>query len=286
MIKNFIYTKPGSLSEAISLLQKKNTFPLAGGTDLIADLRGGVKKAEYVVDIKGLDGLDVLTFSLEKGAKIGALVTLNAIIESKDIRNALPILCDAAFSIATYQIRNRATLMGNICNASPAADMLPALYVLGARVSIKGPEGERLIPISDFVKGVKKTALKKGEIAVEAQIPAQGKAKMAFLKQQRVKGHDLALVNAAGIAHAESRSLRICVGACSPTPVLLEGTDALYRETEDVEKLSARMADLAISSIAPVDDVRASAEYRRDIVGVLVKRIVQRVCNNRGERYA
>jgi len=280
MIKNFIYKKPGSLNEAIALLRRKNAYPLAGGTDLLADLRNGVKTAEYVVDIKGLPELDVLSFSSETGTRIGASITLNTIIESRVMREALPILSDAAFSIATHQIRNRATLIGNICNASPAADMAPALYVLGAHVSINGPQESRELLISDFIEGVKRTALKEGEMVVGVKIPTIAKAKMAFLKQQRIKGHDLALVNAAGIAEARTRSLRICIGACSPTPVLLQGTDKLYRETENAEKLSERVADLAVSSIAPVDDVRASAEYRRDIVWVLVKRIVRRVCNN------
>ena len=190
-----------------------------------------------------------------------------------------PVIHEAVSVLATYQLRNRATLVGNICKASPAADMGPPLFVLGAEIVIKGPEGERTMPVTEFMTGVQENALKKGEIVVRVDIPAYSKAKMGYMKKQRIKGHDLAVVNVAGLADPSSGTLRICVGACAETPILLEGTDQLYKEVNDIDKLAEEVSELAVSSISPIDDLRATAEYRSDMARVYVKRIVKRICS-------
>ncbi len=279
MIHPIAYIKPRTVEEALSALDEGNARALAGGTDLLVDMRNGVIRPDLLVDIKGLS--EVQTFSVDSGVvKIGAGVPLNDIIENRTVRERYPVLCDAAFSIATCQLRNRATLAGNICNASPAADMLPPLFILGAVVVTAGREGERKIPIKELVVGVKKTSLRKGELVVRVEIPpAPGRARMAFLKKQRVRGHDLAVINVAGFADRESGRLCICVGACAETPVLLTGTDELYSATGDKRKLSEKVSELSAESISPIDDVRASAEYRRDMVRVYVKRLVEHICS-------
>ncbi len=279
MIMPFAYVKPGTIQEAIEALQTDNSWPLAGGTALLVDMRDGVKRPDLLVDIKGLRELDSFTIDSKKGITIGARTTLNFLVENKKLRASCPVLAEAALVTATFQLRNQATLVGNICKASPAADMAPSLYILGAQVVTTGPRGERRIPIADFMIGPQKNALKKGELVVQVEIPPPPKAKMAFLKKQRIKGHDLSVVNVAGLADTESGTLRLCVGACAETPVLLEGTDQLYKKTRDLGKLGEQIADLALSSISPIDDVRASADYRRDMVRIFVKRIVSRICS-------
>jgi carbon-monoxide dehydrogenase medium subunit len=278
MIMPFAYVKPGKLDEALEALQKESSAPLAGGTALLVDMRDGVVRPDVVVDIKGLAELNAFSVDSEKGVSIGARTTLNFLVEDEKLKACCPIISEAASVTATYQLRNRATLVGNICNASPAADMAPSLYILGAKVVILGPHGERSVAITDFMIGPQRNALKKGELVVRVEIPPVTKGKMAFLKKQRIKGHDLSLVNVAGLAATQSATLRICIGACAETPILLEA-DQLYKETHDIEKLGEQVADLALSSISPIDDVRASAEYRRDMVRVFVRRIVREICS-------
>ncbi len=279
MIRQFSYLKPRTLAEALQALAPDGARPLAGGTDLLVEMRNGQRKPQVLVDIKGLEELQVLDVDPAKGASIGAGVPLNALVDSARVRKHLPLLSEAAFSIATYQLRNRATLVGNICNASPAADMAPPLYVLGAQVVIASPDGERRLPVDEFITGVKSTALKQGELVVRVEIPRPLPARTAFLKKQRIRGHDLALINAAGLAAGQGEVLRICIGACAVTPVLVAETDSLFKKIKDVEELAEQAADLAIRAISPIDDLRASQEYRRDMVRVFVKRLVRRICS-------
>jgi len=279
MIKPFFYLKPRTLEEALDALQADGARALAGGTDLLVEMRNGERRPETLVDIKGLKDLEELTFDPQKGATIGAGVSLNVLIDNAQVRKHLPVLSEAAFSIATYQLRNRATLVGNICNASPAADMAPALYILGGEVVIANAEGQRRLPIHEFLTGVKQTALKQGELVLRVEIPRLAKGKMAFLKKQRIKGHDLALINMAGLADRQTGALRICIGACAVTPVLLSDLGSLYKDAKDVEKLAERVAELSGSAISPIDDVRCSKEYREDMVRVFVKRLVRQICS-------
>ncbi len=278
MIKPVAYFKPGSMEEALEALRTENAHPLAGGTDLLVNMRNGVEHPDLLVDIKGLDDLDVFSADRKNGITIGAKVNLNFLIDDSNLRNICPILSESALTVATYQLRNRATLVGNICNASPAADMAPALYVMDAMVVVATESGEKRVPIKDFIRGVKKTSLSKGELVIRVEIPEVPNGKMGFLKKQRYRGHDLAIVNVAGIADPDKKSLKICIGACAVTPILLEGTDELYRESNDVEELADRVAELALQSISPIDDVRSSAEYRRDMAAVYVKRLVRKIC--------
>lgn len=283
MIRPFSYLKPRTLEEALEALQGEGARAFAGGTDLLVEMRDGERQPDTLVDIKALDELKALSIDPEKGASIGACVPLNVLVDNAQVRRHLPVLSEAAFSIATYQLRNRATVGGNICNASPAADMAPPLYILGAVLVIAGPAGERRLPISEFLTGVKRTDLKRGELLLRVEIPSIPQAKTAFLKKQRIKGHDLALINVAGLADKQAGIFRICVGACAATPVLLADTDSLYKDLKDVEgsaeRLAERLAELSDRAIFPIDDVRSSKEYRRDMVRVFIKRLVGKICS-------
>jgi carbon-monoxide dehydrogenase medium subunit len=279
MIRPVAYLKPRTVEEVLSALDGENAKVLAGGTDLLVDMRNGIIKPDLLVDIKGIGDLKLLSFD-SGGVAIGSCVTLNEIIDNANMKKKCPVLCYAASSIATFQLRNRATAVGNICNASPAADMFPPLFILGAMVVIATKREERKVSIRDFVTGVKKTSLKKGEIVVRVEVPLPPVgARMLFLKKQRIRGHDLAIINMAGIAHRDSKMLRLCIGACGETPMVIPDTDQLYRSVKDPVKLSEEVSRLALGAISPIDDVRASAEYRRDMVGVYVKRLVEQLCS-------
>lgn len=280
MINEFEYCRPKSFNQAVSYLAEfKNARVLAGGTDLIVGLRAGLESPEAVVDIKGISETGSLKVN-SKGIQIGPAVTLNQFIETRAVRKNYSALIAAAESIATFQLRNRATIVGNICNASPAADMAPALLVFNAEVEIAGPEGERKLPLSEFFKGVKKTALKKGELVKSIHVPAPHiGTKSGFLKQQRIKGHDLAVASvAAAFCLAKnaknSGTLRIALGAVAITPLIIPEIPASKKEIDKAVKTAVSSAR---KIIAPIDDVRSSADYRAEIIKTLISRLIPEV---------
>ncbi|MBU4362737.1 xanthine dehydrogenase family protein subunit M, partial [bacterium] len=199
-MKEFEYLKPDSIKEIISILShfEEKAQILNGGTDLIVEMRDKIIQPEYLVDIKAIPQFNKITYDEQEGLEIGATVTLNEISDSKVVRAHYPILVEACKTVGSYQVRNRATLVGNICNASPAADTAPPLLVLEAKVNIIGPTGEKIVPINQFFTGVKKNILKKGEIVTSITIPPiKGKWVGVYLKQGRKKEVDLATVGVA-----------------------------------------------------------------------------------------
>ena len=279
VLGSFEYVRVQTVAEAATALtETSNAAVLAGGTDLFVDARSGVHCPDLLVDIKGIDELGAVEAN-EDGFSIGAAVPLNRIVENPTIRERLPGLATAAESIATYQLRNRATLIGNICNASPAADMAPILLVLGAEVIADGSSGERAIPIADFFTGVKRNALEPGELVTRILIPAPPCVRTASVKQQRIRGHDLAVVNAAGAYLAEADQLMLAVGSCAPTPILLE---PMTVGGAAAAELTADALDRAGSAICPIDDVRSSAAYRSAVLPVLVRRLIEHLLAERG----
>ncbi len=274
MLGRFDYERPTSLAEAARLLAEggMSTAVLAGGTDLLVDLRGGRRDVRLLVDVKRVESLKRLDVGRDGGLRIGATVPLNEILEHATVRRIFPGLAGAAESIATYQLRNRATAVGNLCNASPAADLAPIVLVLGADLVVSGPRGERVIPLSRLFIGVKRTSLAPDEIATEIRIPApEPRLQSAFLKQQRLRGHDLAVVNVAGVYSPARGELRLALGSCAPTPLMLAPIEVKGVSREAVADEAARAA---LSAASPISDVRASAEYRRAVLPVLVKRLV------------
>jgi len=200
-LKEFEYLKPDSIKETISILSQfgEKAQILNGGTDLIVEMRDKIIQPEYVVDIKAIPQLNRITYNKQDGLNIGATVTLNEISDSKVVQRNYPILAEACKTVGSYQVRNRATLVGNICNASPAADTAPPLLVLEAKVNIIGPIGEKIVPINEFFTDVKKNILKKGEIVTSVTVPPiKDEWTGVYLKQGRRKDVDLATVGVAG----------------------------------------------------------------------------------------
>ena len=272
MLGNFEYKRIRSIEEGCLCLAEAagEGAVLAGGTDLLVEIRNGLKSPHILVDCKDMDALK--TFHIDSSeSTIGASVPLNRLIENRGFHTTYPALADALLSIGTYQLRNRATLAGNICNASPAADSAPVLLVLGALVDVIGVEGARTIPLSDFFAGVKRTTLKSDEIVTGIRLPDRSDVRTGFKKQQRIRGHDLAVVNVA-IAYSQSeKTVRLAIGSCAPTPVLL---DPIAVDSNNKDAFVGHVIDIVRVSISPISDVRASADYRNAVLPVLIERIL------------
>jgi carbon-monoxide dehydrogenase medium subunit len=269
MLPRFRYLRAGSVEETLDFLSDHTTDSrvLAGGTDLLISLRDGVCKARYVIDIKGIPDLCGMKVDKTGQVSIGACATVNTLLEFEDFPDGMAAVREAASVLATYQLRNRATVGGNICNASPACDLGPPLLVLGASVKAVSSEGERTIPIQDLFTCVKETCLAQTEIVTEVVIPPSDGTVSCFMKRTRVRGHDLATVNAAG-ALSKTHGLKLALGAVAPTPVLVDEFDGVGLDEHD------KITEVALAAISPVDDVRGTALYRRRMARFLIGEIL------------
>ena len=268
----FVFERPRTGKDLAALLAEhaQGAFVLAGGTDLVVQLRAGAIHPTVVADVKTVEELQSLEHGTDGSVTIGAAVPMNRVIDDARLRPIFAGLCDAVNSVATYAIRNRATVVGNIANASPCADTVPPLCVLGASVELRSARATRKVLLQDFITGVRNTARKPDEYVAAVHIPAQSKGtRTLFAKRQRLRGHDLALTNAALLHDPERKHLRLAVGSCSPAPIVLD-LDELQGSLDGEEA-----ARRAMAAIAPITDVRASAEYRTDMTGVLVRRLFQ-----------
>ena len=273
MLSRFKYYKPQDLGEAVNYLQKEdNSFILAGGTDLMIMLRRNLIDAEHIVDIKALPETTTFEFKQSAGLTIGASVNVNRVVDSEIVKAKYPALNQAAAALASFQLRNRATVVGNICNASPGADLPPALLVYDALVNIAGPEGMRQVALQDFFTGVKRTVLQKGELVVSVQLPDHDEAdKSIYLRQARLRGHDLATVGVASRLKADGN---VAIGICAvaPTPLRLFALEDKINQRGLSEETILWAAEEIKEHIKPISDVRSSAAYRLAMASALLKR--------------
>jgi carbon-monoxide dehydrogenase medium subunit len=270
MLPRFRYLKPATLGETLDLLDEHGPQArlLAGGTDLLVGLGDGSSSASHLIDIKALRKLQGI--GVEGGTlRLGACVTVNRLLEFDRLPRECDALRSAASRLATYQIRNRATVGGNLCNASPACDMGPPLLVLDAKLRAVSRQGERLIPLKEFFEGVKVTCCGPCEVITEVLVPIAGGAVTAFMKRTRIKGHDLSLVNAAGAYNGET--LRIAVGAVAQTPILVE----IPGDTNLSDRYG--ITKTVLDSVSPIDDVRSSKTYRTAMVEFVVEALLDRI---------
>jgi CO/xanthine dehydrogenase FAD-binding subunit len=283
-MKKFDYVKTKTLAEASAFMIEHDGEArlYAGGTDVLILMRGGFVTPQYIVDIKEISGLQGISFDEPAGLTIGAAATLNAVTHSPVIREKFGLLAEAAETVGSYQVRNRATIGGNICNASPSADTVPALLVLGAMAWVFGGGEEKAIPLDTFFTGPGETVLGPGNIltSIQVPLPPAGSA-YRYLKLGRVRAADLALVGVAvlGFPQADNPSgygFRIALGAVAPTPIRAPEAEAVLIESVDDEAIE-RAALAAMRTAKPISDVRASAEYRSAMVGALTKRGIKEV---------
>jgi CO/xanthine dehydrogenase FAD-binding subunit len=274
------YESPRTVDEAVKLLAAhgEQARPLCGGTDLIIQLRAGVRRPEYVVDVKNIQEMRRIDFSMQRGLRLGAAVPCIEVHENADMRKYYPGLTEAAHLIGSLQIQSRASVGGNLCNGSPAADTTPALIALGAKCRVIGPSGERLVPVEDFCTAPGRTVLQPSELLVEFQIPSPARnSSDAYLRFIPRNEMDIAVV---GVGAAITLDLgderiteaRIGLAAVGPTPIFArEASQALAGKRINDEALD-RAAQLATAATSPIDDMRGTAEFRRHITGVLTRR--------------
>jgi CO/xanthine dehydrogenase FAD-binding subunit len=270
MTATFSYRAPTRPAELLSLLAEYGARArvLAGGTDLLGDVRSGLSRPELVVDVKRVDGYSDLGWSAEDGLVISPGVTINDLLFSSTVRERYPLLVACAEDLASHQIRNRATVIGNVANASPCADMSPALLCLGATMVLSSVDGSREVPVSEFFTGAKRTVLAPGELIERILVPPEtADARGSYRKLKRIKGHDLGIVGVAALS--KDGALRLGISSCAPTPLLVEGLSVLD-SADDV-------AAAAQAAISPISDVRCSKEYRTHMVGVYVRRALREV---------
>jgi carbon-monoxide dehydrogenase medium subunit len=277
-MRAFAYERPSRLDDAIALLARHGADArlLAGGTDLIIRLRDGTLRPEVVVDVKGIAELDGEIRDLPGGGlRIGALTTMTTIADDPRIRRDHQALAEAAAVVGSVQIRNRATLAGNVCNASPAADTVPSLLVDDAVVEVHGPSGPRRIAIDEVFVRSGVTTLGRDELLTAIELPGQPIARgTVHLRRTRRRGHDLASVTLACAVAADGMT-RLAYGSLGPRPLLVsDGTGVLADPSApDLAKME-RLEALLVGAAPSPRSMRASPEYRLAMLHVLGLRAV------------
>lgn len=272
IIAQFDYAKPKDLREALALLAKNaNIALLAGGTDLVDMLKTNVIQPDLVVDLKGLEPLSRITFG-NNALHIGAGVTFSDLIASPLVEKHFPVIVEIAKTVASVGIRNRATVVGNICSSVPCMDSGPLLTAYDAFVHASGTGGERKIPAKEFFIAPRKTALKQGEIVTGVSFPLpKEKHAGCWVKLGRYMGEDLAQVSVLILA-LDDGSFRISYGAVAPVPVRANKIEQLLNGQKLSPGLLAKAKELVGQEIAPITDIRASKEYRMHMARVMLER--------------
>ncbi len=273
-MRSFTYHRPENLNTLFELIQqyRPDFRLLAGGTDLLVRLKSGRITPEAVIDIKGIPDLQGGIQQTNDSLIIGGL-TLMAVLESDPlIKNLFPALAEAVHNVGSVQIRNRATIAGNICNASPAADSAPALLIYNAQVNCISPRGERLLPLHQFITGPGRTALASDELVKEIVLPLPpANQAAAFYRLTRRKGVDLATINLCCQVSTTGLT-RFALGAVGPVPFIVEEKEGLLARTDVSIEEKHDLIDALMQKAAPITDVRASREYRQAMLTVLGKR--------------
>jgi CO/xanthine dehydrogenase FAD-binding subunit len=278
------YTRPASLDEALSFLSqhKDRAKAFAGGTDLIpAVKRRELPTPTFFVDLKGIPGLDGITYDESTGLTIGALASITTVERSALVRQHCPMLSQALTTLASPQVRNRGTITGNICSAVPSADTVPSLLVLDAKLKLVSGQGSRVVPVTEFFTGPRKTILADDEIITEIHIPpSPPKSKGIYLKLSPRKSMDLAVAGVAAFVTVSGdvcREARIALGAVAPTPMRARKAETALAGKKLTAETIEQVAKIASTECSPIDDHRASAEYRCDMVYVLTRRALNQL---------
>lgn len=281
-LPEFDYVKPASLAEASQFLASHagQARPFMGGTDTFVRMRDGFWKEKHIVDVKNLDGMSQISFNPDTGLTIGASVNMNRVIASPEVNEHYPVLAEAAHTVASYQLRTRATIIGNICNASPAGDTIGACLVLDGSLRVHGLEGLREEPLSTFFRGPGQTVLEPGDIATALLLPLPPKDYAAkYIKLGRNALGDLAIVGVTVLGYpaddtASGYRFRLALASVAPVPLRPSQAEAILAEQPITDKTIAAAAQAAMAACAPIDDARGSAHYRRLMVRNLTRQAV------------
>lgn len=270
------YHRPKNLLEVFDLREKiPDALLMAGGTDLMVRLRRGDLRPRNIISLRGVKELRGIEALLGGGLRIGANVTMRELLLDEDIQARFPVLAQAAGRLGSPQIRSAATIGGNLCNASPCADTAPPLLVLDATVEVLSPNGGRDIPLQDFFNGPGQTCMANDEIFGAVKVlPMEPGEQAVFLKKGRVR-MDLAQASVAmrlSLEGSRCKSAWIAAGSVAPTPLRLELTEAVLEGQELTPVLLKLAEEAASQEVSPMTDIRATESYRRQIIGVYVRR--------------
>jgi carbon-monoxide dehydrogenase medium subunit len=281
VLKPFDYFEPGTVKEAAQFLTTHGgkAQVLAGGIDLIPRMRIGKKEADYLVNIRKIPGLETIEASRANGLKFGAMATLHSLEASKAIQDDYPILYKAIHQISSVQAKNMGTAVGNICVATPASDVATALFALGAELTIEGVDGERKESMQKFCVDYGRTSLKENEIVTEVFLPrppaGTGSAFMNLIRTHA----DIAKVSIAvaiTVRDGVCEKVRIAVGAAAPTVFRAIKTEAALKGQKVTPEAINEAAETAAGETKPITDLRSTAEYRREMTGVLARRAMEK----------
>lgn len=272
------FLAPEKTTEAVKLLSKAKgkAYILAGGSDLLVRMKGGYIEPDVIIDIKRIKPMQEIK-KTATGFSIGAAVSCASLGEHKQLRKAWPGVVEAANLIGSDQIQGRCTIAGNLCNASPAADSIPALIAAKAIAVVKGPNGTRRVAAEDIVKAPGKTSLKKGEIVESIQMPKRTtKTADAYLRFTPRTEMDIAVVSAAVNLTLGSKGVitdaRVALGAVAPTAILVPAAAKLLKGEKLTDEILDELAEICSAASKPIDDKRGTIHFRTRVAGVLAKR--------------
>ncbi|MCX6021876.1 MAG: xanthine dehydrogenase family protein subunit M [Chloroflexi bacterium] len=282
-MKDFEYRAPASIAEAVALLAEKGDKArmLAGGTDLIVQLRGGRFELDRVVDGKGIPELNQLSYDSVDGLVIGAAVPCHVIYENEVVAAHYPGIIDSTTIIGGIQIQGRASLGGNLCNASPSGDSIPLLIALEGTAVAVGPNGTRSIAIEDFCTGPGRSALQPGEILVSMRFPAPKPNSSAFYLRFIPRNEmDIAVVGVGASVvlsddHSTIVSARVALGAVGPTPIFVRAAGEAVAGKPATAETIALAAEAARAAATPISDMRGTIEQRKHLSAVLTSRALR-----------
>ena len=279
-LSRFNYHAPGSIGEACKLLKEQGdgAVIMAGGTDLLIKIQRGLLKAKTVVSLQEIESIREITFKKGKGLFIGAMARLTDVANHSTIKKEFPAVAEAALATANVQIRNMGTVVGNLCNAAPSADNAPVLIAMGAVVTLVSLDGERQVPLDDFFLGPGLMVMNEGEILASVFVPVP--PPNTGVSYQHISARGKVDISAVGVGAMLTmkgetcQTARIVLGAVAPVPMRAVKTEKIIEGKQISKEILERAGVQASKECKPISDVRATAEYRKILVGVLTARAI------------
>jgi len=281
MIHDFTYLKPGTLKEALSMLadHKDECKIICGGQSLLIIMRQGLLVTDYLIDIKGLDELNYITYDEKQGLRMGATTTHRTVEKSKLLKEKYPVLVAVERKLASIQVRNWGTIGGNLAHGDSSGDLAPTLIALGATIKLSSAKGSRTIPLEEFYTGLFETALNKDELVVEVQVPSVRPRTATAYKKFNLIENDQGIAGVAATVEVDQsracKDARIVLSNAGVTPIVAKGAEKVLIGKKLNEALLAEAAEAVAKEADPVSDIHASEEFRRHLVKVLTRRMVK-----------
>lgn len=276
-MRRFELALPRSVADCLRVLAQRGpeTKVVAGGTDLLPQLKNGLLKPPWVVDLSGVAALRILKRD-KRGLRVGAMVTARELELDPQVRASYLAVAESGAVVGSVQVRHLATVGGNLCNAAPSADMVPPFLALDAEAVIAGPEGRRRVPLASFFLGVRRTVLAPGELLLELVVPAPGpRSGGNYLRHTPRRELDIAVVGVASqvtLSNGTCAKARIALAAVAPTPIRATAAEQALEGQPITPEGIDRAAELAVAAARPISDQRGSAEFRSHLVRVLTRR--------------